>query len=178
MKTYSRWFRPTIPSSFKRIISQIRSFKDQMSTFCTLFNGKKSTQYVIRTEEWLFPNFLQRMLQQEIEKRNHIVWFCPHNNNPPYFRLYYTIQRWTRLQILQTALQFCSKNMPNFHKRRFRYFEGFFPHKLTNIAGFDWVNKRRFFRAFGTQITSLVGDENSRCELQLPTAEDINHQSF
>ena len=54
-------------------------------------------------------------------------------------------QRWTRLQILQTAIQFCMKNMPNFHKRRFRYFEGFFPHKLTNIAGFDWVNKRRFW---------------------------------
>ena len=51
-------------------------------------------------------------------------------------------QRWTRLQILQMALQFCSKNMPNFHKRRFRYFEGFFPHKR--------VNKWRFFRAFGT----------------------------
>ena len=61
-----------------------------------------------------------------------------HSNNM------YRYQRWTRLQILQTALQFCSKNMPNFHKRRFRYFEGFFSHKLTNIAGFDWVNKRRF----------------------------------
>ena len=61
------------------------------------------------------------------------------------------VQRWTRLQILQTALQFCSKNMPNFHKRRFRYFEGFFSHKLTNIAGFDWVNKRYFFRTFGTK---------------------------
>ena len=50
-----------------------------------------------------------------------------------------TTQRWTRLQILQMALQFCSKNMPNFHKRRFRYFEGY------------WVNKRRFFRTFGTK---------------------------
>ena len=45
-------------------------------------------------------------------------------------------QRWTRLQILQTALQFCSKNMPNFHKRRFRYFEGGFPHKRGKSAAY------------------------------------------
>ena len=53
------------------------------------------------------------------------------------------VQRWTRLQILQTALQFCSKNMPNFHKRRFRYFERGFPHK------------RRFFRAFGSELLPI-----------------------
>ena len=45
----------------------------------------------------------------------------------------------TRLQIIQTALKFCSKKMPNFYKRRFRYFVGGFLHKRINIGAFSAV---------------------------------------
>ena len=51
-------------------------------------------------------------------------------------------QRLTRLQIIQTALKFCWKKMPDFYKRRFRYFVGGFLHKRINIGA--------FFRGFWT----------------------------
>ena len=47
--------------------------------------------------------------------------------------------------------------MPNFRKRRFHYFDLFFPHKLTNIAGYDLGPKWRLFLAISMEEGQFSG---------------------
>ena len=63
-------------------------------------------------------------------------------------------QRLTRLQIVQTALKLCSKIMPNFGKRRFRYFEEGYLNKWINIAAFNRVKNAAFSALWGPDSSS------------------------